>query len=156
MMTPFLKARVQFVAALAFLVLQLSSVGVFAQTNGQELYWNDELDQTFATFGPNSSVSIAYGRGGGICGGIVPVVHVYVVNVSSLGDGADVVDVSNPQHLPNTFLTFSDGLFTGEIAVTHPAGQLGPGTYGVVYKRCSDGKFHADEDAFFYPAFSVE
>ena len=155
-MTSFLRGRVRLVAGvLAALCVLMSSVRVYAQTNGQELYWDDELSQTFKTFGPNQSVDIAFGTGGGICGGIVPVVHVYVVNVSSLADGADVTDVSNPQHLPNTFLTFSGGLFTGEIGQTHPAGQLGPGTYGVVYKRCLDGKFHANEDAFFYPAFEV-
>jgi PKD repeat protein len=155
MMTSLMKARALAVAALTILLLQFSPVSVYAQTNGQELYWDDELSQTFATFGPNQSVSIPWGRGGGICGGIVPVVHVYVVNVSSLADGDTVTDVSNPEHLPNTFLTFSGGLFEGQIGLTHPAGQLGPGTYGVVYKRCLDGKFHADEDAFFYPAFEV-
>ena len=149
------RARALAVAALTILLLQLSSVGTHAQTNGQELYWDDEFSQTFKTFGPDQSVSIAYGRGGGICGGIVPVVHVYVVNVSSLADGATVTDVSNPEQLPNTFLTLSGGLFSDTIALTHPAGQLGPGTYGVVYKRCKDGIFHADEDAFFYPAFEV-
>ncbi|HEX6165048.1 MAG TPA: PKD domain-containing protein, partial [Vicinamibacterales bacterium] len=150
-----MKARSLSVAALTALLLQLSSAGVYAQTNGQELYWDEEFSQTFATFGPNQNVTIAWGRGGGVCAGIMPVVHVYVVNVSSLADGADVIDVSNPEGAPNTIFTASGGLFSDTIAVTYPAGQLGPGTYGVVYKRCMDGKFHANEDAFFYPAFEV-
>src|SRR5258706_1091183 len=76
----------------------LSSVPAAAQ----ELWWNDE-GASFATFGPNSSVTISLGIApAATCGGILPVTNIYVVNTPTVSDGAAIVDLSNPQGLPNT------------------------------------------------------
>ena len=127
-----------------------------APAHAQELWWDDE-GSGFASFGPNASVTINTGFGvSGTCGGIVPVVNIYVVNTPSVADGASIVDVSNPQGLPNTVLTFSGGLFIDEtIAFTKPSGQLGPGLYSVIFKPCADGKFHTGTDLIFPNAFEV-
>ena len=70
--------------------------------HAQELWWNDDGDG-FATFGPNASVTINLGIApAATCGGILPVTNIYVVTTPSPGDGTDIVDVSNPEGLPNT------------------------------------------------------
>src|SRR5688500_12274252 len=123
-----------------------------------QIWWEDVFgDQTFASFGANQAVTIAAGIGPmATCGGILPVIEIYVVNVSSLADGASITDVSNPDGLPNTVFPFSGGFFGGEtIGFTAPGGNLGPGTYGIVMKSCRDGVFHAASDEFYYPAFEV-
>ena len=127
-----------------------------APAHAQTLWWTDD-GATFATFGPNQAVTINLGIAPvGFCDGILPATNIYVVNTPTLGDGASIVDVSNPQGLPNTVFLASGGLFIDEtIAFTAPGGQLGPGTYGVVYKECRDGHFHANSDVLIYPAFEV-
>src|SRR5437667_6484789 len=89
------RVRVFALAALAIMLLQVSSVKAQDQTLGMLLWW-DEDGSSFKTFGPNEDVTISLGMSSGVtCGGILPVTHIYVVNVSSLSDGQDIVDVSN-------------------------------------------------------------
>jgi PKD repeat protein len=139
-------------SCLVLVGLLLSAAPAHAQT----LWWNDD-GNSFASFGPNAAVTISLGAGVfGQCGGILPVTNIYVVNTPTLAEGADVVDVSNPQGLPNTVFVGSGGLFIDEtIAFTKPGGQLGPGLYSVVYKPCADGKFHTATDHIFPDAFEV-
>jgi PKD repeat protein len=141
---------------LAVLSVLLGSVLSAAPAHAQDLWWTDD-GAGFASFGPNASVTINTGFASpGTCGGILPIVNIYVVNTPTLSDGADVVDVSNPQGLPNTELLASGGLFIdATIAFTKPSGQLGPGLYSVVFKTCADGKFHAATDTIFPNAFEV-
>lgn len=141
---------------LAALTVTLGFLLTPARADAQ-VWWDDEFSQTFTTFGPNQAVTIANGIGPmARCGGILPVIEIYVVNVSSMADGASITDVSNANGLPNTVFPFSGGFFGGEtIAFTAPGGNLGPGTYGIVMKSCRDGVFHAGSDMFMYPAFEV-
>ena len=144
------------VLAALSVVLGLLLAPAVAQAQS-DLWWTDE-GSGFARFGPNAAVTINTGfHNGGTCGGFFPVVHIYVVNVSTLADGAHITDVSNADGVPNTVTDVaSGGMFIYEtIGYTAPSGYLGPGTYGVVFKACKDGIYHAGYDAFFSAAFEV-
>ena len=157
-MTSFPKGRVQFVAAAIVGLCALFAPAVAnAQPQGPgQLYWTED-GATFATFGPNSSVTIDNGSGvPGTCDGFQTATNVFVVNVSSIANGAKLVDVSNAKGLPNTIFLVGGGFFILEtIAFTKPDGALGPGTYGVVFDECQNNIFDVGIDTFFPAAFEV-
>lgn len=146
------RAALALLLSLGLLVPALPAVAGSHQT----LWWNDNGD-SFKTFGPNASVTIHQGTAtAGTCDFIYPATDIYVVSESSLGADAQLTDVSNPEGLPNTVQLASGGLFISEtIAYTAPGGNLGPGTYGVVYDECQNGRFDAGVDKLFYPAIEV-
>ena len=155
-MTSFPKGRVQFVAvAIVGLCVLLTPVVARAQGPG-ELYWTDEYEGGFRSFGPNASITINTGFAvPGTCDPLFPATNIYVVS-GPPGAGGKLVDVSNPKGIPNTVQLASGGIFIYEtIAFTKPDGELGAGTYGVVYDECQNGVFDVGEDTLFYPAFEV-
>ena len=145
------------IAIVAIILAVLAPATALAQQQGPGTLWWNEDGGSFATFGPNASVTIDTGFiSPGNCDFIFPAAKIWVVNVSSMANGANLTDVSNGQGLPNVVQAAGGGIFISEsIAFTKPDGFLGPGTYGVVYDECEDGVFNAGVDTFFYPAFEV-
>ena len=144
------RARVLALVGLsALMAVLLFSTRVYAQGF---IDWTGDGDG-FATFGPNEAVTIVSGQAQiffpGCSNPLQPATNIYVVNVSSLSDGAALVDVSNSAGTPNTaFLFGGGGLGDETIAYTAPSGFLGTGTYGVVFDNCQDGKFDAGYTGF--------
>src|SRR5436190_2087060 len=154
-MTSFLKGRARVAGLFIALCVALAPVAARAQGPG-ELFWTDEFDGGFRSFGPNASITINTGFAvPGTCDPLFPATNIYVVSAPP-GAGGKLVDVSNPKGIPNTVFLASGGIFIDEtIAFTKPDGQLGPGTYGVVYDECQNGIFDVGTDTLFYPAFEV-
>lgn len=113
-----------------------------------DLQWGD--GDFFATFGPNAAVTIDIGFIDFLCDTFFRTADVYVLDAVPEA-GATLVDVG----VHNTVFGTSDGLFSDTIAFTAPGGQLGAGTYTVVYDECQDGKFDAGVDDVFVDVFEV-
>jgi hypothetical protein len=125
-----------------------------------------ELDSVFfgegtRTFGPGQVITISgvvpflpwcagmakakKGRGEGTFD-FFPVADIYVMadNGQPLNRYEALKDVSGK---PNRITGFSSGAFTGElVAITQPAGSVGPGRYKIVMDQCLDGLFDPEED----------
>ncbi|HEY5625268.1 MAG TPA: hypothetical protein VIT93_02150, partial [Dehalococcoidia bacterium] len=112
---------------------------------------------SFAEFGPNEAIVIdgaiefLKGCGGGTDDFLYPVADVYVV--PSGDSGPELIDVSGS---PNTFVAFGGGVFISEIvAFTAPGGNLGSGTYAIIFDECQNGVLDA-ADFVQDPAFRVK
>ena len=125
---------------------------------GQTLLWPNGA--SVAIFGPNASIHIDTGtimtiRGcgeGGVDDWIYPYADIYIVPSGSVSVGGALTDAGGSK---NTVWGASGGLFISQtIGYTSPGGNIGPGTYAVVYDECQNGKLD-DIDALFDPAFEV-
>lgn len=131
------------VVAVTVVASALVSASPAAAQGSGELFWDDEAT-TFASFGPNESVTIAFGTIGFGCDAFFPTADVYVMaSPPTLGD--TLADLSGT---PNTVFGATGGLFSDTIAFTKPTGALGAGTYTVVYDECQDGDLDSDDTVF--------
>ena len=112
---------------------------------------------TPAEFGANEAVvidgTISYESScaTGIGDFFYPIADVYVV--PSGFTGTALSDVSGT---PNTFIGFSGGVFISElIAYTAPGGNLGSGTYAIIFDECQNEVFDG-HDFILDPAFTVK
>ena len=147
--------------ALVMAALALGALCFGSDSNASSaalLQWDDASD--FKTFGPNESVTIDLGILDfiGDCGGdgandtFFAIGDIYVIPSGTAGNGSALGDVSGAA---NTVLAAGGGVFVSEtIGFTIPSGQLGSGTYAVVYDECQNGTIDS-EDAVFDPAFEV-
>ncbi len=132
--------------------------------NGRHFLWWTFEGDIFATYGANATINIDLGAieflpncatfEAGVDDVFFPHADVYIVPSGSVSLGSTLQDVSL-HGVPNTVIGASDGTFTGEtIAFTRPIGELGPGTYAVIYDECRDGTFDS-VDFKLDPAFEV-
>jgi hypothetical protein len=145
---------------LGILISNILFMGVtnsYAFHNIQYLFWSGGTE--FTTFGQNQEVRIFSGAmeytntcTDGTNDFLTPFTSIYVVPAGSVGVGSSLQDVTGG---PNIVAGTSDGAFALEtIGFTAPSGNLGPGTYAVVYDECQNGVFDTG-DALFDPAFEV-
>ena len=134
---------------LGLLALLVVGAAPTAGADPDSLLWDDD-GASFARFGPNRSVTIAFGRVAFACDAFFPTADVYVVS-GTPGNGATLTDVSGGV---NTVFGATGGLFTATIGFTKPGGNLGPGRYTVVYDECQNGKLESI-DSVFPDAFEV-
>src|SRR5579862_8408033 len=149
------RCRSLVILAVSLALFSQSSVRVHAQDGYVEFGALFEGD-AYGVFGANDSVVISGNAGvfDNCQNPFDPAVNVYVVNVSTLSDGAALTDVNGS---PNVVFTFDGNYFDSEtIAFTAPGGNLGNGVYGIVFDKCQDGHFNAGVDSIFYPAFEVD
>ncbi|MDT0203839.1 PKD domain-containing protein [Nocardioides sp. AE5] len=163
--TPFKRLRM---AVVACAVLALTGALLSITSQPAKAYLGD-----FLGFGSNLEPSIKAGANVGIfadgafshiitClpGGtndfIFSVTDIYIVESGSATPFGDLVQADGTS--PATIIgSGSSGAFIAElIAVTGPQGQLGEGTYDVVFDNCQDGKFTPTEDSIHTGVITVE
>jgi hypothetical protein len=146
-----------FIGILFSNILFMGITNSYAFHHIQYLFWPGGNE--FTTFGANQEVRIFSGAmeytntcTDGTNDFLTPFTSVYVVPSGSVGIGSSLQDVTGG---PNIVAGSNDGAFALEtIGFTAPSGNLGPGTYAVVYDECQNGVFDTD-DALFDPAFEV-
>ena len=141
-------------------ILELTDPPEVVNTNmvapyGQILEWPGSN-----IFGANAGITIDWGTilptascdANGIIDWLYPYSDIYIVPSGSVSDGTVLVDAGGSK---NTVWGASGGIFvSATLGYTGPTGNIGPGTYAVVYDECQDGIFNG-VDALFDPAFEV-
>src|SRR5690606_37592595 len=141
-------------AMVATLTAWVAAPSAGATAPGGQFLWLNEDGAESATYGPNSVVMIDLGAIAYACDTFYPTADIYVIAGGAPADGAPLTDVSGGVNV--VFGSWGGGIIGEIIGVTAPTGNLGPGTYTVVYDECQNGKFDAAVDAAFVDAITVE